>query len=345
MPTEGEGVEPRAEPIDPGTVGAGTDASPAAGDPVPTAADADASDGAPAGPRPYDFRRPHGMPIDARRLLEVAFEEVRGAVESWLSAKLREPLKVAVDSIDEVRFGGFRESLPRPCNAFLFSIPGEPDHAVMHLDHELAFTMIERTLGSQVDPVHVPERPLTWIERTIMRDLVEQAGQIMVRAWDEQVPVEMTLSGFEAVPEMIPGSSQEATLLARLRVGGTGWVSTLTQVLPAPAVTRALTRRSADRPKLDPLIEAENRRRITSRLQGASMPISVRLPRFDVSLRDVSTLDVGAVIVSDLPADTGVEVFVSDQIRFLGRVGRQERHLAVEVLESTAPCPHERDSE
>jgi flagellar motor switch protein FliM len=193
--------------------------------------------------------------------------------------------------------------------------------------------------------VHVPDRPLTWIERTVLRQLVDQAAGIMVRAWQEQIPVDLTLAGFEAVPEMLPGSVQESTLVARLRIGGTGWVSTLTQALPAPAVNRALTRRRADRPKLDPLIEAENRRRITSRLQGAKVPLSVRLPRFTVRLRDVSSLEVGSVIVSDLPADTGVEVFVSDQIRFRGRVGRQDQHLAVEVLESTAPCPHERDSE
>lgn len=297
-----------------------------------------------SGPRSYDFQRPVGMADNTRRLLEVAFEEVAASLESWMGAQIREPLEIKVDLVEEARFALFRRDLTSPCIAFLLQIDESPETAVLQLDAELVFTILERAFGSQAEQIFLPDRPLTWIERVVMRDLVVKATELICHAWRDQLPIGLEVAGFESVPEMLPQSNQETAVQGRLKIAGETWVSGLSIVLPGSAVGAALTRKREEQPALEPAQQAENRERIESILQDADLPISVRFPEFAVSLRTISDLQLGTLVQSRLPADAEVEVYVGDKLRFIGRIGRQAGELAVEILESIGPSGKRSDN-
>ncbi|MCG8468346.1 MAG: FliM/FliN family flagellar motor switch protein [Gemmatimonadetes bacterium] len=291
----------------------------------------------PVGPPLYDFQRPVGMAEQTRRLLDLGFAEVAASLEGWIGAQVREPLEVSVELLEESRFGLFRRELDRPATVFLLAIEEGPEQGAIQLDTELAFRLLERTLGSELDHVFIPERPLTWIERAVLREVLSQGSEIISRAWREHIPLNVGVAGFESVPEMLPQGNQDATLHARLRIAAAEWVTSMSIVLPVPVVSAALATRRDERPALEPVVVAENRQRLESALKGADLEVSVRLPTFPVSLRDVSSLEVGRHVQSALPADTEVEIYLSDELRFVGRMGRQGEHLAVEILRPIPP--------
>ncbi len=295
-------------------------------------------------PRAYDFQRPVGMADQTRQLLELGFEEIAASLQGWIGAQIREQIDVSVDLLEEARFGLFRRELTRPCTVFLLGIEGSTEPGLLQIDSELAFRILERTLGSEGDQVHVPERPLTWIERSVLREVVSQACEIMSRAWKEHIPLSLSVFGFEAVPEMLSQSNQDVMLQARIGLGTEEWKSSLTLLLPAPVVSGALAKRQEERPTLDPAVEAQNRRRIEAALQGAGLDVSVRLPSFAVSLRQVSNLEVGTLMASNLAPDAPVEIYVSDELRFSGRIGRRGEHLAVEILGAIPPSGRRSES-
>jgi len=300
--------------------------------------------GDPAAPRVYDFQRPAGMADQTRQVLELGFEEIASSLQGWLGAQIREQIDVSIELLEEARFGLFRRELARPCSVFLLGIEGSAEAGLLEIDAELAFRILERTLGSEVDQIHIPERPLTWIERSVLREVVSQACEIMSRAWKEHIPLTLSVFGFESVPEMLSQSNQDSMLQARVRIEGEEWMTSLTLLLPAPVVSGALAKRQEARPALDPAVEAQNRRRIAAAIQGADLQVSVRLPTFPVSLRQISSLELGGLVSSDLEADTEVEVYVSDELRFTGRIGRQGEHLAVEILKAIQPGDVRSDS-
>ena len=87
-----------------------------------------------------------------------------------------------------------------------------------------------------------------------------------------------------------------------------------------------------------------SRVRSESLLRATHVPIHVRLPQFQISLRDLSQLQVGSVVPTNIPKDARVILRAGTQERFIGHPGRVGGHVAVRILDAVQQAPTASDT-
>jgi len=86
------------------------------------------------------------------------------------------------------------------------------------------------------------------------------------------------------------------------------------------------------------------RQRSEAALRQTRVPLTARLPDFQLSMRDIAHLEVGSVIPTGIPKDARVVLRAGTQERFIGHPGRVNGNLAIRILDAvaTASSPESR---
>jgi flagellar motor switch protein FliM len=68
------------------------------------------------------------------------------------------------------------------------------------------------------------------------------------------------------------------------------------------------------------------------------VPSSVRLPKFEISVRELMALSVGKILPTGIPKDAKLIIRTGDQERFIGQAGRVGNALAVRIHDGVTPA-------
>lgn len=286
----------------------------------------------------YDFRRPHRVSRERLRALEAMYERLVKSLESWLIARMRGQVELRLQSIETIGFGEFAMSLPTPCASYLVSVKDSGGmQGVIDIGYEFAFTVVDRLFGGTGDPVML-ERGLTPIERQAVRGVSERIAQLLEEIWEDHVPLDLDIAGFETVPDVLQAVNREDPVL----------VATVEATLPGD--TRSLLVISLPFVVLDKFFGGTANRRVSvlgpekereasrgrteASVRGARVMVRARLPQFRLSLEEITALRVGSVVSTGIARDSVVQVLVSGQHRFEGSAGRVGSRLAIHVQNS-----------
>lgn len=285
--------------------------------------------------RPYDFKRPHRVSKERLRTLEAMYERLVKSLEGWLMARLRGQVEMKLMSVDQCTFGEFSHSLPTPCTAYIFDIlDSGGQQGVVELGNEFAYVLVDRLFGGHGTPA-ILDRGLSPIERMAVRIVPERTTALVTDVWKEHIDLQLKLSGFEAVPEILRTSSAEdPVLVASINVETGGIASRIQICLPFAVIDTFFSDVGMKRLASVTGSERErqaNRALAEASLRSASVPICARLPDFRVPMRELAALKVGTVISTGIPCDAKVEVKVNGQPRFTGSAARMGRKMAVSI--------------
>jgi flagellar motor switch protein FliM len=285
----------------------------------------------------YDFRRPHRISKDRLRTIEAMYERLAKSLEAWLLSRLRRPIELRLQSVEQYSFGEFTLSLPTPCASFSFDIRNAPgQRGVIDIGHELAFLVVDRFFGGDAQPVSL-QRALTPIERLTVRVLIERVATLLREIWHDHVTLDLELTSFESFPEMVQaGNREDPVLVANIEVTGDGLRSLLIICLPFSVLeafcaegdsrrVSAMTGSSAER--------AMARQLTSASLRSVRVPAVVRLPPFQASLRDLMELTPGSVLATGLTIDTPAEMLIGGAPRFHVAPGRIGQRVAARITD------------
>lgn len=286
----------------------------------------------------YDFRRPNRLSKDRLRSLEAMYGLLAKSLENWLTARARSQVEVELLEVQQFSFGEFTLSLPTPCASFIFDIRGTGgQQGVLDFGQELAFFVIDRLLGG-TGPTLVMERPLTPLERLMVRIVADRVASQLKEIWDDHVALDLELSRFESIPDMLQIANREdPVLVANLEVSAAGMRSPLVICLPFGVLERFFTSSSSQRvqgPRGSSEERAADRTAIESSLRRTRLPVRVRLPEFPLSMRQLASLRPGGVLLTGHAPDADVEVYVGEQKRYYASVRRTGRKLAVRISDT-----------
>lgn len=82
---------------------------------------------------------------------------------------------------------------------------------------------------------------------------------------------------------------------------------------------------------------AGDQRGIETSLRRATLPVAVRLPRFELSLKEVTELRPGGTLITGVPRNAPVEVKIGGRTRYTGFVGTVNQALAVQIMDEVDP--------
>jgi flagellar motor switch protein FliM len=300
----------------------------------------------------YDFRRPHRVSKDRLRTLEAMYGRLVKSFEGWLMGRVRGVVELRLQSVEQLSFGEYILSLPTSCNSFLLDIKDRAgddavgEQAVIDIGRELAYYLVDRLFGGDSEAT-ILDRAMTPIERMAVRVVAERVMALVQEIWEDHVELELGLSGFESIPEIIQAAAREApVLVTNIYASFAGTSSLVSIALPLSVLEKFFVTGSANAVAHTPRREPPGQRQITGgALRGTRVEVAARLPDFRLSMRDIAGLKAGSLLATGIPVDSDVNLLVGDQPRFRSASGRVGRKLAVRVLDplTSEPFPHSTD--
>ncbi|HEX6971069.1 MAG TPA: flagellar motor switch protein FliM [Limnochordia bacterium] len=282
----------------------------------------------------YDFRRPDKLSKDQLRTLQMMHEGFARLLQTSLSAYLRAMVEVEVASVEQMTYEEFSRLLSQPTILSVFSLPPLEGSAVLEIDSEIGFAIIDRLLGG---PGSVPARirELTDIEQTVIRRIVARSMDNLTQAWSQVATIHPHFERLELNPQftqLVPPNEMVVVIALDLKLRDV--VGRMNLCLPylllEPIVSKLTTHYwfSASRRQPTP----ENRAALSRRVSELYLSLSVILGTSDVRVRDLLELTPGDVIQLDAPVGGLLPVRLAGRTKFWARPGRIGQRLAVEIV-------------
>jgi flagellar motor switch protein FliM len=285
----------------------------------------------------YDFRRPHRVSKERLRSLEAMYERLVKGLEGWLISRVRGQIEVRLQSVEQFSFGEFTLSLPMPCSSFIFDITGTGQKGVIDVGPEFSTYIIDRLFGGEGTGSALT-RALTPIERMAVRSVADKVTGLLQEIWQDHVAMDLNITGFESSPEILQVVNREDPVLVANVEFTTGNVSSLLLIcLPFSVLDKFFTSSGQQRNALLTTSDLERettRQRSESALRATKVPLTARLPDFQLSMRDIAGITEGTIIPTGIPTDARVIVRAGTQERFIGHPGRVSGNLAVRILDA-----------
>jgi len=289
----------------------------------------------------YDFRRPHRVSKERLRTLEAMYERMVKSLEGWLIGRVRGQIEMRLQSVEQFSFGEFTLSLPTPCATYIFDVQNTGGaQGAIDIGHEFGFFTVDRFFGGG-GAATIPNRAFSPVERMTLRIVAERAVALLTEIWQDHVPLELQITGFESSPEILQIANREdPVLVANVEVVAGQTSSLLLICLPFSVLEKFFQGSGNKRVGQAGGTEQEReeaRLRTEAALRATPVTVSARLPRFQMSLRELSALAPGQVVATGIPRDAELSVTVGGRTRFRGSAGRVGRKLAVRLLDQIAP--------
>jgi flagellar motor switch protein FliM len=284
--------------------------------------------------RLYDFRVPDKFPKDVLRQVGHLFDGMARALTTSLSAQLRATVRVEAPQPEQSTYEEFIGGCHDPGILAAFAADPLSGSALLEVDPDVAYPMIDRMLGGAGEAGQRLNRPLTEIETTVIQRVLTTILTHWRDAWWSVAQMRPRILGVETNPLFVQLAAPGDIVLAVTLTCGFGrHEGRLRFCLPhtmLEPVLRRLSERDWSR-RSEGEGDALPQPALTRQLARVVVPVRVEVGRTRLSLRALRALRPGDVLPLGVPPTALAWVHAADRPRFRGRIGVQGGRLAVEV--------------
>jgi|GEM_PF-448739 len=297
----------------------------------------------------YDFRRPSLISKDRQRILEGMYGRLSKTLESWLVGRVRSHVEAQLLAVEQFTFGEFVLSLTTPCTAYVFDIAGTGGHqGVIDFGRDLSFYLVDRLLGGN-GPVEILDRALTPLERMVVRIMADMVLQELVDIWADHINLELDVSRFESVPDMLQiVNRDDPVLVANVEVDTSDFSSNVLICLPFVVLERFFTGPSLRKVAMTVGSEEEraaDKEAVEWSVRMTEVDLSVRFPEVTLSVEELLELGVGSILATGIPVGSDLDLLIEDTPTYRVTPGQSGGNLAVRIREQIVRGPVEEPKE
>jgi flagellar motor switch protein FliM len=291
----------------------------------------------------YDFRHPARVSKDQLRTLQNLHDNFARILSSTFSTLQRAIIEINLVSVDQITYSEFIMSLSSPSCTYTFRMEPLDGIAILDFSQSVVFSFVDRLFGGRGTSI-VTEREITWIEKSVMNNIINRTLRDLERTWERIIPLECNVEMLETNPEfvqVVPSSETVVLISFELKSENVSGLINLCYpyISIEPIALRLggqnLVSSTKDVPKEELL---KNRKRI--KLYDSL--VHAVLGSVTVTIRDLLDLKVGDVVTLNTRLKDELEVFVEKEMKFFGRPGLLGKYKAVEI---TARVSHEMEEE
>jgi flagellar motor switch protein FliM len=219
---------------------------------------------------------------------------------------------------------------------FILDVSGDRGQIIIEMSPQFAFVLIERLLGGGGLGTEVAEnlsRPLTQIEQSLIRGMIERASEELKKAWSMIDTLEFTVQKYESDADIVQvAPASEIVLVISFNISLEDKIYHLSICYPVftieDSIAKITTQRFVSSKRYS---SAEYSRYISRRIRTTKVPIRVELGQSEITLEELMKLEVGDIIILDTKVDSEVKIFIADRLKLFGKPGVYDGRKAVKI--------------
>jgi flagellar motor switch protein FliM len=288
----------------------------------------------------YNFWSPDRFSKDQMRAVELVHEDLAERLTTTLPTFLRTNVKPRMVHTEQGRFHDFINDLSPSTLYHLITMAPLPSQMVLTISPNVCFMILEQLLGGKIEQ-KIVERPLTDIDQSLLRGLIENMLNDIKASWSKVVSIEPTLEDSTTNQhwvQMFLGN--ERVMLITFEVAIQNVSGTMNIYIPFSTlkpIGNDLNPHVWISGKKEQITDLEARATIMDNVSRTYVPVTVNLGKAILTLREIVELGLNDVIPLNTRIDQDLEVSIAGQNKFYGRIGRINNKLAIRVTGAISP--------
>jgi flagellar motor switch protein FliM len=282
--------------------------------------------------RNYDFRRPVRLAREHGHLIRMAMQTFSRQATTVLTTTLRVVSSLGGVRIEELSYDEFLSSLPEQTVCAVLTLDPLPGKALLAFDLPTTLTMVDHQLGGVGGDQ--PDRPLTDIEQSLIRQLVLRLLRELPYALEPLTEVRPNLVALENDARFVQAAAlTDPVVVARFDITVGDRESTVGLCLPYSMLAATLEQLSRINDSAEKIrARKEAALRTQRRLQDVLVDVSVRFDPLRLPSRTLSGLKVGDVLTLKHLTTTPLSVMSASTVFARAVPGSSQHKLAVLIV-------------
>ncbi len=273
----------------------------------------------------YDFRRPNKFSKEHIRTLKIVHDNFSRVIANFLSAYLRIPVSIKLESVAQVSYEEFIFNLPLPTLMTVFRLSERLGSAMLETNPFFMFPIIDILFGGE-GKVLKKARELTEIELSVMKRVNSKILENLSYVWKDITPITPEIQGLDANPQfsqMVASNETVALLTFSTDIAGNqGFINicfpyiTLEKVLTRLSAQYWFSGKSKTRER-----SPQDEERVSKKLKEAEVEIVALLGKTVITVQDFLNFEEGDVIQLDRKIDEPIDLYMDKELVFRAGLG------------------------
>ncbi len=284
---------------------------------------------------PYDFANATAM----SRVKFPGFAVINDHFNRGLRTTLSSILRVMVDSsavpIEVMLFKDFLKKVPVPSSLHIVKMEPLRGHAMLVMDSQLVFCIVEIFLGSTtIGKSRIEGREFTSIEQRLIKRIVNSILKDWSRAWQSIYPIEIQYVRSEINPQFAKIIQEEdAVIVCKFQLDIEEMSGVIYICLPVSLI-QPIKSKLQKSFQVDETEDPAWRQAMLKNVLDVPVRLDVPLGTAELTGSDVLDLEVGDIIQLDTRVDDLLTALIKDQPKFMGQPGiyRGQKALKIEKV-------------
>ncbi len=282
----------------------------------------------------FDLSHLDRIPKSQLRAIHLVHENFVKNLGSSLSAYLRTYVGLNLISLEQISYSEFIDGLSFPTGLAYVSMAPYEGSAVLEINMNLMFALIELMMGSKGRAVTRVQRKITDIEKSIMQTLLRVILRDLKDAWSSVTQIEFAVQSLSSEPQLVQVlAPAEAVIVIAIDIR-IGAVSGLMN-LAIPSIFFKRLRHKFD--QVQAIRKATNvdldQQRMGALMEDVELVFETILDGGEISARTLMDLQPGQVLVFEHPLERPVKARLNEREKWTGRIATKKDKLNFEALE------------
>ena len=280
----------------------------------------------------YDFTNPIVLSDADLSKLKTKSEQFAYYLAGHLSMFLRTEFNLELEDLTADLYSNFTQSIKTPSCVSMFKMQELNGICLLDVNSHLSATVVDRILGGR-GSTNPEERGLTDIEKALVEDFNQIILQEWCKQWESTMSLTPSIIGSESSGKFLQTSPADAMMLIMSMEASFGDVSGPMRIAVPyytmePVLSRLLASVSSEETK------TTRPPRWHEVYDNIPVQVSAEWDAFELSLRDLSNLEVDDIIEMDSALIEKTKLRIENRTCFTGEVGLEGDQVAFQVNES-----------
>ncbi len=280
----------------------------------------------------YDFTNPIVLSDADLSKLKTKSEQFAYYLAGHLSMFLRTEFNLELENLTADLYSNFTQSIKTPSCVSMFKMQELNGVCLLDVNSHLSATVVDRILGGR-GSTNPEERGLTDIEKALVEDFNQIILQEWCKQWESTMSLTPSIIGSESSGKFLQTSPADAMMLIMSMEASFGDVSGPMRIAVPyytmePVLSRLLASASTEETK------TTRPPRWHEVYDNIPVQVSAEWDAFELSLRDLSNLEVDDIIEMDSALIEKTKLRIESRTCFTGEIGLEGDQVAFQVNES-----------